>query len=439
MKARLDAYLVDKDINFNEDHFASAVQKISSVVGDRSLRPYSIADGIKSLPKSTGSGYPHCCKKGDVLKNTDTQAKILMKNILKDKAKVFPCYAAARRVVRRKGSNKPRLVWVYPSAVSALESKFSSALQTVIPDMLFHGANVNWLSSFEWYRTINAPLSHYFNYLISLDYAGFDSSIPAFVIRAAFQILRNQFELTYKEEKVFKYLENYFIHTPLNLYGDIHQKHRGIPSGSCFTSIIGTLCNMIVCQYALEFSGSSFDFEYSRWLGDDSRMYVQYNYGCSCEGLLNEFIETGNHFGMSIHPDKSFVKLNTSYGDEDCDDQSTLGGKFLSRSITWRYPQLRFDKLKAKIQLFLPEHKDKSPTDAMNRLIGLTWAYGFHRDMYNFYHHHYIYLKEIYRAKPLLTERDKIYYSRLLQADIGLLTWTFPKYEELHLRYFGYC
>lgn len=76
---------------------------------------------------------------------------------------------------------------------------------------------------------------------ITLDWKGFDSSIPPFLIKQAFEIVWStyQFETEGHEihmRKIFDYIVDYFIHTPIMLgNGDLYKKSHGIPSGSGFT------------------------------------------------------------------------------------------------------------------------------------------------------------------------------------------------------------
>lgn len=86
------------------------------------------------------------------------------------------------------------------------------------------------------------------------------------MIELAFAILESKidFRTVYKEDgdfilgekkanrmyNVFDFVRNYFINTKMMLpNSDIYQKADGIPSGSTFTSIIGSIVNMIVIDF----------------------------------------------------------------------------------------------------------------------------------------------------------------------------------------------
>jgi len=109
-------------------------------------------------------------------------------------------------------------------------------------------------------------------FIYSLDYSGFDSSIPAEMIDDAFGVARTYLDLDKHEKSVWDRYVNDFIHSRLvsTLDGQITQKHRGIPSGSAFTSIIGSIVNLILAQYMwIRATGHGLATDQMFILGDD--------------------------------------------------------------------------------------------------------------------------------------------------------------------------
>jgi len=77
-------------------------------------------------------------------------------------------------------------------------------------------------------------------FTVTLDWKGFDSTVPAWLIRLAFEIIWslciiNEDAAPYYR-RVFDFIVDSFINTRLMMPdGTTKQKNRGIPSGSGFT------------------------------------------------------------------------------------------------------------------------------------------------------------------------------------------------------------
>jgi hypothetical protein len=60
------------------------------------------------------------------------------------------------------------------------------------------------------------------------------------------------FVIDKKTKLLFDYIKDSFIHSCILLpSGRIVQKHTGIPSGSGLTSLIGSIANMLIIEYAM--------------------------------------------------------------------------------------------------------------------------------------------------------------------------------------------
>jgi len=92
---------------------------------------------------------------------------------------------------------------------------------------------------------------------VTLDWSSFDSTIPVWLIHEAFDVIWSTYtfpseSIRKKFEPVFKYIKNYFIHTPIMLSdGVVWQKSHGIPSGSSFTQLVGSIVNILVTRTLL--------------------------------------------------------------------------------------------------------------------------------------------------------------------------------------------
>lgn len=428
---RYDGYETRHTFNVDPESYSLAVEDVLELAGSAFLSPCEVGPSLLSLPGSSSAGYPYLRQRSECFPDIQRDTKILRRTIKGGRPFVYPCMASSRRVIRPVGENKPRLVWAYPGAVSCLEQQFALPLSEWIKNFTPHGANVQWMDKFKWFRQLSPFEDTYTS--LTLDFSSFDASVPAFVIRDAFDILRNQFDLTPDQDKQWQFIVNYFIHTPLMLYGEVKQKHRGIPSGSCFTSIIGTICNMIVCHYVARLHKFKLSRS-SKWLGDDSRLVIIKHQTGSVRDIACQYSEGASDFGMTVHPDKCRGVL--SY---DCNRENEYYlGSFLSRNFHFTYPQLRFDRSKFLGQILIPEHRDKRPGDTLDRLIGLTYAYGFDREAYNILKVCYSWVTTHFPSSPSMSERQINKFNRFLHFNFTAETWKFPAFEAIHTRYFGY-
>lgn len=175
-----------------------------------------------------------------------------------------PCLAG----VRTQRGNKTRLVWMYPLEMTILESKFARPLIEC-----FKNVRSPMPYSLRRYQ-LGARLSYTMveRNNVSLDFSKFDSSVPSWLIKIAFKILKTWFDFNEDTEKVYDKIQHYFINTPIvmidgHLY---HGKNHGVPSGSYFTQLVDSIVNYIIITAAMQ----RFDLHHHEGrvhvLGDDS-------------------------------------------------------------------------------------------------------------------------------------------------------------------------
>jgi len=164
--------------------------------------------------------------------------------------------------------------------------------------------------------------------LYGLDFSKFDTKVPSWLIRVAFDILRQNIEWdTWRGQKVSKHDRQkwrnvwdgmvwYFINTPILMPdGRMFRKRRGVPSGSWWIQMVDSVVNYILVEYLTECQGV--EAKGLRVLGDDSafRSPLQFDLGqaaLDCEPT-----------GMVIQPKKcektedpsDFKLLGTTYRD----------------------------------------------------------------------------------------------------------------------------
>ncbi|AAB27624.1 putative RNA-dependent RNA polymerase [Beet cryptic virus 3] len=88
-------------------------------------------------------------------------------------------------------------------------------------------------------------------WLYALDWSSFDSSVTRFEINCAFNLLKERIEFPNEEtELAFELSRILFKHKKLAAPdGNIYMIHKGIPSGSYYTSIVGSVVNRLRIEY----------------------------------------------------------------------------------------------------------------------------------------------------------------------------------------------
>lgn len=217
---------------------------------------------------------------------------------------------------------------------------------------------------------------------ISIDFSKFDQTIPAWLIELCFEDIKKFYD---KSEWAEIDWECYnFIHSNVIVPGGtVYHVDKGIPSGSNYTQVIGSMCNfLMVCSYLSSLCDGSFQdkFDYVReslsnsisndgtctlfCMGDDDLFFVQQQLDVKD---LSEYV---NHvFGVKIHPDKT-------------DQGKSEYPHFLKRD--WRGDGEYREPLDMCIQLIHPEHdRNYEGYTAWHILYGmyLTYRWAFPRDL----------------------------------------------------------
>lgn len=156
----------------------------------------------------------------------------------------------------------------------------------------------------------NVPLllsetKRYFKWLYSVDWSKFDATVNRFEINTAFDLIKEKLYFPdFDTEMAFELSRQLFIHKKIaSPDGKIYWSHKGIPSGSYYTSIIGSIINKLRIEYL-------WHLKYGRGpgsivtLGDDSLIGDDEYYP------PNELAERAYPYGWIINPDKMECSTN---------------------------------------------------------------------------------------------------------------------------------
>jgi len=192
-----------------------------------------------------------------------------------------------------------------------------------------------------------------FKYVYSLDFSGFDSSVPAKIIDDAFGIARTHLELSSADELVWDRFKSDFIHSRIiTPDGGVYQVHKGIPSGSSFTTIIGSVSNLIVLNYILiRIMGRTVDKDRVQIQGDDAII------GLNSYVPLAEMSAVAAELGFTLSVEKSHVT----------DSSQSVDAPVHYLGYTWEHGRPHKDIKDVVASLVLTERHAKRP-DSMSLL-----------------------------------------------------------------------
>lgn len=209
-----------------------------------------------------------------------------------------PCLA----FVRTQFNDKTRLVWGYPYSMTAIEGLVAWPLiqhfKGGYTPMAFAIPTVHL-------GTKLRVSSYHKEWAYSLDMSQFDATLSADLIHEAFSILRTWYDGREIEpisgctvKQIFDTVEWYFIHTAIvmpNGYLYLGKDH-GVPSGSFFTQMIDSVCNVILCGAISTRFGLNVDKSDIYVLGDDLLFW------CNRKMDLNVISKYANtSFGVKLH------------------------------------------------------------------------------------------------------------------------------------------
>lgn len=250
---------------FASSAYKGAIRSVYSTAGGkgRGHAPLSVDEVVeKNILRNSYAGAPLFRTNVDVL---DQGKRLADRIIAGDRG--FDPYVFGRRVQPGKLGPKTRLVWMAPLPTTIVGTRYS---KRVMENLRRQRPFVWGTHGFERAAIISEIESRY-RYVYSLDFSKFDSTVPARMIDDAFRVARTHLDLDEKEQDVWRRYVNDFIHSRIIApNGHVYQVHKGIPSGSAFTSIIGSIVNLILVSYMWEkITGHSLPHDRVLVMGDD--------------------------------------------------------------------------------------------------------------------------------------------------------------------------
>lgn len=346
---------VDRTRPFETAAYKGAVRAVYDTAGSktRGKLPLSVDEVVEShILRDSYAGAPFFRRNEDVL---DAGAR-LARRIISD-GRGFDPYVFGRRVQPGNGGPKTRLVWMAPLPTTIVGTRYSKR----VLEALSRRRPFVWGLRGHEQGAIISEIESRFRYVYSLDFSKFDSTVPSRMIDDAFRVARTHLDLDEGELGVWRRYVNDFIHSRIIAPdGHVYQKHKGVPSGSAFTSIIDSIVNLILVSYMWEkVTGHSLPHDRVLVMGDDVIV------GSNSRLSLSQLASAASDLGFVLSVEKSTI-TDKSRESKRFDDNRT---HFLGH--WWVHSQPHRPERELLQRMVYPErHRKRAPSDYLIRLIG---------------------------------------------------------------------
>ena len=285
----------------NKASYQRALTRVRAIFASSSfwaVKPNPLSEGEIPFQGRKSSGFPLMSKK----ETDEVRGLKEASRLVRTQRRCPPCVAAVR-VQQKATGPKTRLVFAYPMSMTLIEGMFAPIVIDRIKTSVKCVSYADGLAD-TGQMTADARRS---KYILETDFSAFDATIPEFMIRDCFDILRAGFLLNEFDELAWDTMVNYFINTPILMPdGNVYITHRGVPSGSWFTNIIDSMVNLLSIFYAQDRSGVE-GYVRAHVLGDDAII------GTENPVDLKQWSRFASELGLCMSPDKSKVAVYSDH------------------------------------------------------------------------------------------------------------------------------
>jgi len=284
------AYYSRGDISIDYARLQEAIDVVSTRLPSQ-LVPKTTLTAYHHMPKNTNLGAPWFTSNKEYLPLVLRKAQEVERRGFPNLGD--PCIVFWRGQPTGLGTvPKQRTIWGYPHYITIHELRLQMAFfEWAVNDEVFSA----WVSSDAVDKVITNVIASKSGNILSVDFSGFDASVPPVLVRAAFELLRRMF--TKGSDKLISYVEELFLTIPIATPDGIYHGFHGIPSGSGLTNWIGILIQMLLAEY----TGMLIELAQ----GDDGvwRSLDPWN--------PDDIADTIKTFGMKLNVDKGLVSEDT--------------------------------------------------------------------------------------------------------------------------------
>jgi len=292
-KSTVLPYFAKKSWNPDPDCFRKAVETTKKLLPLHRIRPISLDRAYQMSPKSTNWGLPFF-KRGKEFGHLYVQeAQDFLNNrkIIK-----YPCVLGWRGQPSGTDIPKQRVVWMYPHSIVLLELMF---LRPLLEELRMTPEFAAW----NQLHIVDSVVSRIIRFgvelnqpIIGIDFSAYDASLHPELVKASYDCLRAWVQSDY--HWLLDILQDYLITSDL-LTPDTLFTHRngGMPSGSGFTNLTDSMCQIIAFHYTAERLNVPEHLRMFTVCGDDGVWLLP--------GLTPRISnELSAELGLTSHPDK---------------------------------------------------------------------------------------------------------------------------------------
>jgi len=291
----MDVYYHAAATTINMDALNIACERVARRL-PRNLSPVSLDVAYQGMPRGTNLGAPFFTSDERYRPAVLQLAKDIESNLYRD-APVDPCIVYWRGQPRGLGEiSKNRIVWGYPHWLTLIELQLQEA---ALPQLRRMPEFVAWNTPNDVDVVISRIINGARGQILSVDFSGYDASVPEILIRRAFDLVRSMFIKNAYTTNLINLVEERFLNIPILCPDGIRTGIHGVPSGSAETNWLDGFIQSIIWEYVALMQGLT--VRSLTVQGDDGVV--------DFEGLwyLDSLVERVADFGMVVNSDKGGV------------------------------------------------------------------------------------------------------------------------------------
>jgi hypothetical protein len=301
-KSDAESQIPSRQMSVNEAAYAAALDDVRRLLPTGSLEAISAEEARLRSPRDTNLGLP------EFRRNDGDDGSYLQraKDFVKGKGFIYPDVAGWRGQAGGyfpEPWSRDRLLYMGDHAETYAGGRY---MHPVVDALKLRGEFAAWLDLDRVSDAVLALLKRARRSRVkvySTDFSSFDASCPERLILDIFDAIRGWIRKVDSDfDAVVEHFVRGFLLTPGGLLGP---RSGGIPSGSVFTNLIGTLINYLCARYIVHRLGLSTSF--GTYLGDDAvNVYEP-------EPALDEIEDVGTELNLDLNAEKQYVAEGSAH------------------------------------------------------------------------------------------------------------------------------